>query len=138
MLQIVFSTYLKVDTTRAISSHMKNPLRYLITILNLKLQKWILNTSWKKTLFRLYKTPVSGIVTIIRVFTSEICDENHAFIWLKYHMKGQTRSQHLLNMAKKSYYKSLFNNLKYMNDLKQFTVPCVTKIYIFISINMVS
>ena len=41
---------------------------------------------------------------------------------LKYHMKGQTRSQHIVKIAKNAYYKSHFMKIISMNNLKQCTI----------------
>ena len=73
-----------------------------------------------------YKTPASGGVTRTRVLTAETYNGDHIFLWLKYHFKGQTRLQHLVKIAKKSYYKSCFKKLKYMNDLSQHEIPGLT------------
>ena len=35
------------------------------------------------------------------MFTAEICDENYIVPQLKYHMEGQTISQHLVEFFKK-------------------------------------
>ena len=75
--------------------------------------------------YSLYKTSPSGSLTITNVFTAYTWYENHVLLLLKYHIKFQTRSQHLVRVQNKYYYKSIFNNLKYMDDLKQLTIKCV-------------
>ena len=45
-----------------------------------------------------YKIPSSVSVTRTHVLTEETWDENHIVLLLKYHMKGQTRSQHLVEL----------------------------------------
>ena len=47
-------------------------------------------------------------------------------------MKGQTRSQHPVKIAKNDYYKSCFKKLRSMNDLNKCEIPVVPPHNVFV------